>query len=45
MIRIFDVVISVLLLVALLPLIVLVVVIAVRLWSPGPVFFRCDRVG
>jgi Bacterial sugar transferase len=44
-IRIFDVVVaSSLLLVVLLPLIVLVV-IAVRLESPGPAVFRCDRVG
>ena len=43
-IRIFDVVVAALLLLLLLPLIVLVV-IAVRLESTGPAFFRCDRVG
>ena len=43
-IRIFDVVVAASLLVVLLPLIALLV-IAVRLESPGPAFFRCDRVG
>jgi lipopolysaccharide/colanic/teichoic acid biosynthesis glycosyltransferase len=43
-IRLFDVIVAALLLLLLLPLILLVV-IAVRLESPGPVFFRCDRVG
>jgi lipopolysaccharide/colanic/teichoic acid biosynthesis glycosyltransferase len=43
-IRIFDVVVTLSLLLILLPVIVLAV-IAVRLESPGPAFFRCDRVG
>jgi lipopolysaccharide/colanic/teichoic acid biosynthesis glycosyltransferase len=43
-IRIFDVVVAASLLLVLLPLIV-VAVIAVRTESPGPTFFRCDRVG
>jgi lipopolysaccharide/colanic/teichoic acid biosynthesis glycosyltransferase len=43
-IRIVDVIVAAFLLVFLLPLIVLTV-IAVRADSPGPAFFRCDRVG
>jgi lipopolysaccharide/colanic/teichoic acid biosynthesis glycosyltransferase len=43
-IRIVDVVVAAFLLVVLLPLIVLTV-IAVRADSPGPAFFRCERVG
>lgn len=43
-IRVVDVVVAAILLVVLLPLMVLTV-IAVRLESPGPAFFRCDRVG
>jgi lipopolysaccharide/colanic/teichoic acid biosynthesis glycosyltransferase len=43
-IRLFDVIVSALLLILLLPLIVLVA-IAVRLESPGSVLFRCERVG
>ena len=43
-IRIFDVVFAALLLIILVPLIV-VAVIAVRVESAGPVFFRCERVG
>jgi lipopolysaccharide/colanic/teichoic acid biosynthesis glycosyltransferase len=43
-IRIFDVVVAAFLLLVLLPLIVLALV-AVRVESAGPAFFRCDRVG
>ena len=43
-IRIFDVVVAALLLVVLLPL-MLVVAIAIRADSIGPVLFRCERVG
>ena len=43
-IRTFDVVVALLLLAVLLPLMVLVM-IAVRLESAGPAFFRCERVG
>jgi lipopolysaccharide/colanic/teichoic acid biosynthesis glycosyltransferase len=43
-IRIVDVVVAAFLLVILVPLIVLTV-IAVRAESPGPAFFRCERVG
>jgi lipopolysaccharide/colanic/teichoic acid biosynthesis glycosyltransferase len=43
-IRIFDVVVAGLLLLILLPLLALIA-IAVRIESPGPAFFRCDRVG
>jgi lipopolysaccharide/colanic/teichoic acid biosynthesis glycosyltransferase len=43
-IRIFDVAAAALLLVILLPLVALVA-IAVRIESPGPAFFRCERVG
>jgi lipopolysaccharide/colanic/teichoic acid biosynthesis glycosyltransferase len=43
-IRVFDVVVAGSLLAVLLPLIVLTV-IAVRVESPGPAFFRCERVG
>jgi lipopolysaccharide/colanic/teichoic acid biosynthesis glycosyltransferase len=43
-IRIFDVAVAGLLLLILLPLLALVAV-AVRIESPGPAFFRCDRVG
>jgi lipopolysaccharide/colanic/teichoic acid biosynthesis glycosyltransferase len=43
-IRIFDVVVAACLLVVLLPLVALVA-IAVRVESPGPAFFRCERVG
>ena len=43
-IRMFDIVVAALLLVVMLPLL-LVVAIAVRIESPGPAFFRCERVG
>jgi lipopolysaccharide/colanic/teichoic acid biosynthesis glycosyltransferase len=43
-IRIFDIVVAALLLLVLLPLLV-VIAIAVRVESPGPAFFRCERVG
>ena len=43
-IRMFDIVVAALLLLVLLPLLV-VVAIAVRIESPGPAFFRCERVG
>jgi lipopolysaccharide/colanic/teichoic acid biosynthesis glycosyltransferase len=43
-IRMFDIVVAALLLLVLLPLVV-VVAIAVRIESPGPAFFRCERVG
>jgi lipopolysaccharide/colanic/teichoic acid biosynthesis glycosyltransferase len=43
-IRMFDIVVAALLLLVLLPLVV-VAAIAVRMESPGPVFFRCERVG
>jgi len=43
-IRLFDIVVAALLLLVLSPLMV-VVAIAVRIESPGPSFFRCERVG
>jgi lipopolysaccharide/colanic/teichoic acid biosynthesis glycosyltransferase len=43
-IRVFDIVVAALLLLVLLPLVV-VAAIAVRMESPGPAFFRCERVG
>jgi len=43
-IRVFDVVVAAFLLILLLPL-MLVVMVAVRLESAGPAFFRCERVG
>ncbi|MGH3044982.1 MAG: sugar transferase, partial [Gaiellaceae bacterium] len=43
-IRTFDIVVAALLLLVLLPLLV-VVAIAVRIESPGPAFFRCERMG
>jgi lipopolysaccharide/colanic/teichoic acid biosynthesis glycosyltransferase len=43
-IRVFDVVVAALLLIVLVPLILLAV-IAVRVESAGPAFFRCERVG
>jgi lipopolysaccharide/colanic/teichoic acid biosynthesis glycosyltransferase len=43
-IRMFDIVVAALLLLVLLPL-VAVAAIAVRMESPGPAFFRCERVG
>jgi lipopolysaccharide/colanic/teichoic acid biosynthesis glycosyltransferase len=43
-IRLFDVVVAAFLLILSLPL-MLVVVVAVRLESAGPAFFRCERVG
>jgi lipopolysaccharide/colanic/teichoic acid biosynthesis glycosyltransferase len=43
-IRMFDIVVAAVLLLVLLPLVV-VVAIAVRIESPGPAFFRCERVG
>jgi lipopolysaccharide/colanic/teichoic acid biosynthesis glycosyltransferase len=42
--RLLDIVVSSLLLLLLLPLIVMVAVL-IRLDSPGPAFFRCERVG
>jgi lipopolysaccharide/colanic/teichoic acid biosynthesis glycosyltransferase len=42
--RLLDIVVAVVVLVAMLPLIA-VVAVAIRLDSPGPVFYRCRRVG